>query len=132
MVLFDILGNRSVVGREVWFPLPDQHSVPVNLPDPMQRNRVANTVLVKNLEGKFIARHLDDLVKRYSDDCIVQPVIVANFKLGTAKFRVPVDTVQQFMDRLHGQIALKLLISQVIRVQLIQWPAPVFRDLDFL
>jgi hypothetical protein len=89
--------------------LPDQHPIPVYLPHPVQRNSACFPSPVYDLKGKGITGDPDDLAEGHADNFIFQPVVKAYRKEAAAELPVPADTVQQFMNGLHG-----LYIASVI------------------
>jgi hypothetical protein len=68
----------------------------------MQGDGVQFPFPINDLKGEGITGTPVDLVEGYPDDFIFHPIVVANLKRAAAELPVPADTIQQFMNGLHG------------------------------
>jgi len=67
----------------------------------VQGYRVTYAILIKNVKTKFVAWQLGYFIKLHPDDLFLDPVVKSYLKVATAKRRIPVYTIQQFMYGLH-------------------------------
>jgi hypothetical protein len=60
----------------------------------MHGDTMGNVIFVKNMKGKFIARHLGDFIEWEPDDFFLQAVVIAYLKKASTELRIPMYAVQ--------------------------------------
>jgi len=80
---------------------PEAVAIASNPPDSVEGDSVDSAFIVQQLEGKVIVWGEEKVRVFDLDDLILDPIIVANLKIGGGEHFIPADTVEQILDRLH-------------------------------
>ena len=81
--------------------VPDQLAVFVYFLYTMQRDAVQDIIVINQIKREMVVRFEKNLAQWYADNMIIKPVIVADDKITLAKFPIPADTIEQFVDWNH-------------------------------
>ena len=73
--------------------MPDTHAVFVNIPYPMKRHAMLNTLPIDKLKKKVIVRIKKDSLERQAYNVLLNTIKVTDLKCPFGKFSVPVDTI---------------------------------------
>jgi pimeloyl-ACP methyl ester carboxylesterase len=95
--------------------LPDALAVPVNLADAVERNPPQLPGLIRHFKDATLAFREHDRLECHPAECTLPAIEVADFKLAAAKFLIPTDACQQFVDGLHGGYSRSGNCSRVSR-----------------
>lgn len=89
----------------VWrHTLPDDPTIASHAPHAVQRYTVQNSFIIVQFEHELIVRREADCLKRYHQNAIFLPVMVANLKMARPEARVPADAFQKLVYGLHGVV----------------------------
>lgn len=86
--------------------MPDTYAILVNIPYPVKRYAMLNTVTIDKLKKKVIVRTKIDSIKRQAHNMLLDTIKVSYLKHPFGKFRVPVNTINQLLNGLHNILVL--------------------------
>ena len=82
-------------------PLPDQHPIPVYLPDPVEGNPLPDALVVHEEKGEPVVPGENQIGKGPVYQALGQPIVIADQKGGIPEVLVPPDPTEHFFYRQH-------------------------------
>jgi hypothetical protein len=82
-------------------PPPDTLAIPMDLPNPMKRHATDSAAAVVEFERKMVILREMKCRKGDQDNPVFDPVVISDLEIGIGEGLVPLDAVEQFLNRLH-------------------------------
>jgi hypothetical protein len=91
----------SVAGPARLSPLPDEPTVPPHFAHAVQRDGGVTAIRFEGVQDDQPTVLQPDVVKPHTDGAARHAVEIHDPELGPSEFRIPLDAVQQLVDRDH-------------------------------